>query len=166
MVADAVRELGYLTLGTRLKRIGDRLQAHTQRILDAHELAVQTGQFPFLAAIDRAGPLLVGELAEAMGVTQPAATRMASQLADAGLVTIAQGKADLRCRTVALTKQGQRLVDLGKRTVWPLIEAAVREICETEARTGSLLDRLAALEDALVDEPLDRRVAAIKRGRR
>jgi DNA-binding MarR family transcriptional regulator len=166
MTADTVRELGYLTLGTRLKRIGDRMQAHTQRILDAHELDVQTGQFPFLAAIDRSGPLLVGELAEALGVTQPAATRMASQLAESGLLTIAQARDDLRCRTVSLTKQGQRLVDVGKRTVWPLIEAAVREICEQEARSGSLLERLAALEDALVKEPLDRRAAAIKRRRR
>ena len=31
MVEDVVRALGYLTLGTRMKRIGERLQADTQR---------------------------------------------------------------------------------------------------------------------------------------
>jgi hypothetical protein len=48
--------------------------------------------------------------------------------------------------------------------VWPLIEAAVREVCE--ARSGSLLDRLTSIEDELAAEPLDQRVAAIRAGRR
>ena len=71
MADDVVRALGHLALGTRLKRIGERLQAQTQRVLDAHELGIQAAQFPFLAAIDRIGPATVGELAEAVGVTQP-----------------------------------------------------------------------------------------------
>ena len=34
MVEDVVRELGYLTLGSRLKRIGERLQAQAQVLLE------------------------------------------------------------------------------------------------------------------------------------
>ena len=51
---DVVGSLGYLALGTRLKRLGERMQGQTQRILDAHELAIPAGQFPFLAAISGA----------------------------------------------------------------------------------------------------------------
>jgi hypothetical protein len=29
MIPDIVRDLGHLTLGSRLKRLGERLQAHT-----------------------------------------------------------------------------------------------------------------------------------------
>ena len=35
MVRDVVRELGYLTLGSRLKRIGERLQGQAQALLEA-----------------------------------------------------------------------------------------------------------------------------------
>lgn len=164
MVDDVVRSLGYLTLGTRLKRIGERLQAHTQRILDAHELDIQVAQFPFLASIDRLGPLTIGELADAVGVSQPGATRALAQLAEQGLIEITQARDDQRRKSVSLTKQGRRLVDVGKRTVWPLIEGAVRELCGD--RSGPLLEQLAAIEDDLVAQPLDRRAAAIRPRRR
>ena len=36
MVEDVVRHFGYLTLGTRLKRVGERLQSDTQKMIDAH----------------------------------------------------------------------------------------------------------------------------------
>src|SRR5688572_7883183 len=124
-VEDVVRSFGHLTLGSRLKRIGERLQAQTQRILDAHELPIQAAQFPVLAAIDRLGPLTIGELAEAVGVSQPGATRTVGQLADAQLVTITQSTDDQRRKSVSLTSHGRRIVDTGKQEVWPLIEAAV-----------------------------------------
>ena len=34
-VADVVRELGYLTLGSPLKRVDERLQGHAQALLEA-----------------------------------------------------------------------------------------------------------------------------------
>jgi DNA-binding MarR family transcriptional regulator len=163
-VEDIYRRLGHFTICTRLKRIGERMQAQTQRILDAHELPIQAAQFPLLAAIDRLGPLAIGEVAEAVGVTQPGATRALAQLAEAGLVEISQASGDQRRKSVALTRQGQRLVDIGKRDVWPVIEAAVRELCR--GASGPLLDQLVAIEDGLAAEPLDRRAAAIARRRR
>jgi hypothetical protein len=53
MVEDVVRSFGFLTLGTRMKRIGERLQADTQRIMDDLGAPLQASQYPFLAAIDR-----------------------------------------------------------------------------------------------------------------
>ena len=155
MVEDVVRQLGHLTLGTRLKRIGERLQSQTQRILDAHEVPLQAAQFPFLAAIDRLGPVTVGELADAVGVTQPAATRALAQLSEGGFVEIAQASGDQRCKSITLTRQGRRLVDLGKRDAWPVIEAAVMHLCR--GLSGPLLEQLEAIEDGLEELPLDRR---------
>src|SRR5262245_30500522 len=164
MTEDVIRSLGHLALGTRLKRIGERLQAQTQRILDAHELPIQSAQFPFLAAIDRSGSVTVGELAEAVGVTQPGATRALAQLAEAGFVEIASASDDQRRKSVTLTRQGKRLVELGKREVWPVVEAAVKDVCR--GLSGSLLEQLAALEDGLGEESLDRRAAVIRARRR
>ena len=38
MVDDVVREMGYLTLGSRLRRIGERFQSEVQSVLDDLEL--------------------------------------------------------------------------------------------------------------------------------
>lgn len=73
---DVIKELGLLCLGTRLKRLGDWLQADVQRLIDAAGLPIQAGQYPLLAALDRLGPLTVSELVEALGISQPGVTQM------------------------------------------------------------------------------------------
>jgi len=164
MVADVVRDYGFLTLGSRLKRIGEHLQAGTQKIMDEAGVTLQASQYPFLAAIDRSGPLTIGELAEAVGITQPGATRVVMQFTSQGLVSVKQGAKDQRRRIVALTKKGQRLIALSKAEVWPRVESAVADLCGD--LSGPLLDQLAAIEDGLAATPLYRRVRAIRRSRK
>ena len=53
MIIDIVRELGHLTLGTRLKRLGERLQAQTQVLLAAADIGLPASHCPLLAALDR-----------------------------------------------------------------------------------------------------------------
>jgi DNA-binding MarR family transcriptional regulator len=152
---DVVRALGYLCLGTRLKRIGELVQADTQRIMESLDVTLQAGQYPLLAAIDRLGPLSIGELAEALGVTQPGVTRAAGLLAEAGYLTARREKGDQRIRRLSLTEAGEALIARSKQEIWPLIEATVREACDR--LEGDLLDRLNQLEDALQQKPLHRR---------
>ena len=155
MSDDIVRMLGYLCLGSRLKRIGEQVQSDTQRIMERLDVTLQAGQYPLLAAIDRLGPLSVGELSEALGVTQPGVTRAAGLLAEAGYLTARKEKSDQRIRRLSLTPEGEALVARSKQEIWPVIEAAVRNVCDT--LDGSLLDRLDQLEDALREKPLHRR---------
>ena len=51
MKQDVVKELGLLALGTRLKRIGERLQAQTQEVLEASGMETPASHFPLLAAL-------------------------------------------------------------------------------------------------------------------
>ena len=157
MTEDIVRSLGYLPLGSRFRRIGERLQADTQRILDEIGQPLQASHHPFLAALDRLGPLTIGELAEAVGITQPGVTRSIRQLTDLGFVRSRLAPDDQRRRIVSLTDAGQAAVDRAKTTVWPRVERAVADLCD--GLEGSLLDQLAALEDGLAERPLYRRVA-------
>ncbi len=160
MVEDVVRSFGFLTLGTRMKRIGEKLQADTQRIMDELGAPLQASQYPFLAAIDRLGPLTVGELAEAVGITQPGATRTVAQLVELGMLESEQAPDDQRRKIVSLSKEGRRLVAAAKRDVWPRIREAVADLCDK--LDGPLLDQLAAIEDGLAAAPLDRRAAKVK----
>ncbi len=155
MVEDVVRSLGFLCLGSRFRRIGERLQADTQQVIDELGVALQSAQYPFLAAIDRAGPLTIGELAQAVGITQPGATRTISQLLELGYVDMRASAEDQRRRLVSLTPKGQDLIDYSKKSVWPRIEQAVRELCGD--LSGPILEQLAALEEGLAQAPLARR---------
>jgi DNA-binding MarR family transcriptional regulator len=154
MVEDVVRALGFLCLGTRLRRIGERLQADTQRIMDEAGVPIQASQFPLLAAIRRLGPLSVGELAEAVGISQPGATRGSALLVKAGYLKIGQAN-DQRRRVLSLTRKGHKLMEMAERDVWPRIENAVTDLCGS--LSAPLLDQLMQIEDGLSDKPLYRR---------
>jgi DNA-binding MarR family transcriptional regulator len=162
MVEDVVKELGYLTLGTRLKRLGERLQAQTQVLLERAGVDFPASHMPVLAALDRLGPLNVGELTEAMGVSQPGVTRLLDKLEAEGLVGSAQSAEDRRVRTIALTKSGRSLVSRSKRIVWPLVEAAVADACAGPAQ--HVLAQLSALEEALAAAPLSARAERLQSG--
>ena len=155
MTEDVVRQLGYLCLGTRLKRLGERFQAETDAIIAEHGLSVSASQYPCLASLDRLGPLAVGELAEALGVSQPGATRSINLLTKQGLLEAVPAEGDQRRKVVRLTREGQRVVEIGRRELWPQVAAAVAEICD--GLDGPLLSQLAAIEDGLAEAPLSRR---------
>ncbi|GAB4524633.1 MAG: hypothetical protein Tsb0019_26670 [Roseibium sp.] len=156
MTEDVVRTLGYATLGSRLKRIGEKLQAQTQAL--AAELAatdLPTPHNPVLAALDRNGPLSIGELTRALGQSQPGVTRMIKQMKADGLVEAHPSASDRRVSTIALTEQGERLVAHLKATLWPAAALAVADACDS--LEGPLLDQLDRLEDALGEKPLSAR---------
>jgi len=163
MKPDVVRELGYLALGTRLKRLGERLQAQTQVLLEEAGVQLPASHFPILAALDRLGPLSVGEIAEAVGMSQPGITRMLDKLQSEGLVQSAAGSTDKRVRTIGLTTGGEKLVASSKRRVWPRVESAVADACR--GRAESLLPALGALEESLLETPLNMRAAEKTRAR-
>jgi DNA-binding MarR family transcriptional regulator len=157
MPPDVVKELGFLTLGTRFRRIGDALQAQAQVMLASAGMDMPAAHFPMLAALDRLGPLNVSELAQAVGVSQPVVSRSLLGLQAAGLVDSTPMAGDRRVRSVRLSRKGLALVRRAKKTTWPAIEAAVSQACRP--LSGSLLVQLAALEAALAQAPLQDRAA-------
>jgi N-acetylglutamate synthase-like GNAT family acetyltransferase/DNA-binding MarR family transcriptional regulator len=160
MTTDVMRDLGPIFLGSRLKRLAERLQSGAARVLTDAGLPMQPAHMPLLAALDRE-PLTVGRLVEAVGCSQPGVTRAAGQLIDMGLVQSASGT-DQRQRTLSLTPAGEAAMARAKLLLWPRIEKAVLDICD--GLSGPLLDQIAALEQALAAKPLNERVANIAHG--
>jgi DNA-binding MarR family transcriptional regulator len=155
MVDDVVERLGHLALGTRLKRLGERMQADTTRFIEASGLPVPASQFPLLAALDRPGGLTIGELTEAVGISQPGVTRSVTRLAGLGLVVVSHEGGDRRRRTVRLTARGAEIVETARAAVWPHVTAAVVGLVGD--LDGPLLGQLGEIETRLDREPLDRR---------
>lgn len=157
MVEDIVRRKGYLTLGSRLRRIGERLQAETQQLMTEHEVPIQANQYPLLLALDENGSLSIGELAAALGVSQPGVTRSVGQLAKQGFVKVRRGSKDQRTRLVELTAPGRETVRHGRLQVWPQIEFCVQQM--VDGQSGPLLEQLDRLEEALQAASFKQRVS-------
>ena len=157
MAGDIVAELGHLFLGTRLKRLAERMQSEVQCVATQSGLPIQPSQYPILAVIARRGALTVGEIADALAISQPGVTRNVARLVELGLVEMKREGRDQRQKKVSLTIAGETAMDTSKREVWPRIDMVVAAMCEP--LSGPLLTQIAAIERALDEKSLDRRAA-------
>jgi DNA-binding MarR family transcriptional regulator len=163
MPPDIIADLGHLFLGSRLKRLAERLQADAARVHRALGIDAQPAELALMAALDRLGPLTVSAAVEALGVSQPAVTRTAAALVERGLLAAESGEDDQRRRVLALTRSGKAIVARAKRSAWPAIDRAVSTMCAP--LEGPLLEQITALERQLEDQPLEARALDVAAGR-
>ena len=112
MMVDILASEGGVMLGSRLRRLGERLQTGAEQIARDCGLPTVPAQMPVLTALWRHGPLTIGATADHTGVSQPAITRLANQLAEMGLVGISHG-ADRRMRLLTLSNVSKNMNDKG-----------------------------------------------------
>ncbi|KCZ92823.1 MarR family transcriptional regulator [Hyphomonas johnsonii MHS-2] len=152
---DILQDLGYLALGSRLKRLAERLQADATQVFEQNCFVTQPSHFPLLAALDRYGPLTVGEAVAALGVSQPAVTRSLLGLIDLGLAETTVSETDRRQKSISLTPDGIAAIARMKRDVWPHVARAAEELAA--GPDAGLLDQLARVEAALDERSLSER---------
>jgi GNAT superfamily N-acetyltransferase/DNA-binding MarR family transcriptional regulator len=148
---DILQDYGAVFLGSRLKRLGERMQAGAARVITDAGLPVQPAHMPLLAALDRQ-PMTIGQLAQAVGVSQPGVTRAVGHLVELGLVHSQTGD-DQRLRTISLAHAGEAAMARARLNVFPQVEAAVESLLQD--RLDAFMARLAELETALDATPVD-----------
>lgn len=152
-MSDLLKELGPTFLGSRLKRLGERMQAGAARVASDAGLPVQPAHMPLLAALDGQA-LTIGQLVQAVGISQPGITRGIGQLADLGLVESQQDRdGDGRQRTISLTSEGNAVLARAKLYVWPQIGEAVKTLFG--GRPEEFMEQIAAIEAALAEHSID-----------
>lgn len=158
MPRDVLAEMGYLALGSRLKRLAERMQADATRIFSERGLPIQGAHFPLLAALTTYGPLSVNEAVEAVGISQPAVTRIHNALQKLGLTATRPIAGDNRQKEIYLTPEGEALVANLRHTLWPQVRRAAQALCESE--DGDFLSQISRIEAALQDRSLHARIEA------
>ncbi|SDA16097.1 bifunctional helix-turn-helix transcriptional regulator/GNAT family N-acetyltransferase [Sphingomonas sp. NFR15] len=154
-MTDVLAHEGAVMLGSRLKRLAERLQAGAERIAADCGLPTQPSQMPLLTALYRRGPMTVGDAVQVLGISQPAVTRILSRLVEMALVETSRDVRDQRSKTISLTPAGVEAMELATTILWPRLRAAVGEVCDAPA----LLAMIEATERALAEQPLDQRPA-------
>lgn len=129
-LGDTIAEAGYLALGTRLKRLAEQLQAGVAEILAEQKCNVAPGQLPLLASLDRRDGLTIAQLVQALGVSQPAVSRMAGALERGGLIVFESDLGDARLRRARLTQKSRTLLNALRTSLFPSVAAAAEELCQ------------------------------------
>ena len=158
MKNDMLDEMGSLLLGSRLKRLAERLQADAATIHRDVGETMQPGLCGLFAALDRRGPLTVNQAAHALGVRQPSVTSAANDLVKMGVVEAEPDGQDKRQRNLRLTDQGTMLLRELEDGVWHRTREAMDEVLD--GLSGSLLDQISAIEARLDERSLLERARA------
>lgn len=154
--SDILRSLGPIALGSRLKRLAERLQADAMVVIERAGLPIQPSQVGVLAALDQAGVLSVGDAVARVGLSQPAVTRIVAGLQELGLVDTSPDPHDARTRRIAITAAGRDVVATLRERVWPQIARAVGQL--SDGRDGELLAMIADIEFRLGEKSMADRV--------
>jgi len=158
MAGDILKDRASLFLGSRLKRLAERMQGDVVALAEGAGLAIQPSQYPLLATLDRYGPQTIGALTTAMELSQPTITRSVSRLVEMGLVEVSRVHRDQRHKTISLTEAGEAALVRSRGEVWPQVEAAVDDLLQ--GLGGPLLDQIAEIERRLSETSLSQRARA------
>ncbi|SEM51704.1 MarR family protein [Stigmatella aurantiaca] len=143
-------------LGARLRRLSERLDTDAARVYAAQGVEFEQRWFGVLNQLALKGPMSVGALAEALGITHVSVSQTRVSLERAGLIWQEPDASDARRRLLSLSTSGKafaaRLAPL-----WAAFEQASLAL-DTEA--GGLSAALDRLEVALARRSLFDRITA------
>jgi DNA-binding MarR family transcriptional regulator/N-acetylglutamate synthase-like GNAT family acetyltransferase len=156
MDVDLLAGFGVGFLGSRLKRLAERMQADAAEVARSLDVPVQPAQMAYLMTIRLHGPIAVGELAERLQLAQPTVTRALGTLGD--FVEARPVPGDGRSRRLALTEKGEALLARVQTELLPRIEAAAAEL--VEGLQGDFMQGLSKVEARLTESSLLDRIQA------
>jgi DNA-binding MarR family transcriptional regulator len=132
--AEKIDQADFSSVEDRRRRNMRQLLLRASRIVNRHVVAglhargyadLRSTHTTLLSNIDLAGST-VTEAAERAGITKQAMGRLATELQDAGYITVRSDPADARVRVLHLTKSGMRLMLDSLRVMTDLENAYAR----------------------------------------
>ncbi|TPV92423.1 MAG: GNAT family N-acetyltransferase [Myxococcales bacterium FL481] len=126
--SDFFDELGPVGMGSRTKRLGERIFGEAAESYAELGYDFEARWFPLTNLLARQGSIAVSEAARRLGVSQPAISQFAAQLEDAGLVEFVADERDGRRRVLTLSPVGAELVS-ELEPVWAAFQEAAIELC-------------------------------------
>ncbi len=145
---DIIQQLGELALGSRLRRLSERLAQDVAAIYSDLDLDYEPRWFPVYYLLLQKSPISICDAAQELGITHPMVSQIASEMVKRGVVLELRDENDKRKKMIALSEKGLSMSEkLAER--WADVDAAAKE---WTASTGfdvlAVLDRLEQALDA------------------
>jgi DNA-binding MarR family transcriptional regulator len=152
------QNLGYLVLGSRLRRLSESFLAEINRTYQNEGIDFDASWFPVFYLLSKNDSLSIKELSEQTEVSHPAASQLITNLKNKKLVTSAACSDDGRRQLVQLTESGTELL-AQILPVWDAIVLAMDDLHLSEPGCKQLLSSISALETAFKSTNLSDRIS-------
>jgi DNA-binding MarR family transcriptional regulator len=139
------QRLGYLVLGSRLRRLSESFLAEITRAYQQEGIEFDASWFPVFYLLSQNEALSIKELSEQTEVSHPAASQLVTNLKQKGLVASTTSKTDARKQLITLTPKGRALLEQ-VLPVWDAINISMEKIA---GKQSEMLAAITSFEDAL-----------------
>ena len=151
------KRLGYLVLGSRLRRISESFLSEINRAYQQEGIEFEASWFPVFYLLSQHNTLSIKELSEQIEISHPAASQLITNLKQKNLLTTTTNAKDGRKQQVTFTDKGRELLTRIK-PVWEAVDTSMNEMMNSELGCKELLPAITALESALQTYPLANRI--------
>jgi len=141
------QSLGYLVLGSRLRRLSEGFLAEINRAYKNEGIDFDASWFPVFYLLSKNESLSIKELSEQTEVSHPAASQLITNLKNRKLVTSATCADDGRRQLVQLTDSGRQLL-AQILPVWDAILLTMEDVINNDPDCKNLIPSIGALENA------------------
>ena len=132
MQQDFLNELAELALGSRLKRMSERMLASASNVYQEFGMSINPKWFTLMALLDVKDSnkqiLTIVEASNLLGLTQPALSQFCKELQNNNLIRIVKDKSDSRKRILSLTAKGREQLKQMK-PIWDAVQQAAVDLC-------------------------------------
>lgn len=146
-------------LGTQLRHLIDLLDGAVGAAYGEAGIAYRPRYTPVMRTLENGGARTIGQIAEAAGITQPAATQTIALMLREGLLSAAASRQDARQKLITLSPQGQALLPQ-LRLCWQATRAAADSL--DGDLPYPLSEALAAAIAALQQQPFGARIRSAR----
>ena len=146
MTQDVIASLGYLALGSRMRRLTDMMWRDVTSIYAQRGIDFEPRWFPVYYLLSQGEARTISEIARELDYTHPAVVQIANAMQKRGLISSSVQAGDKRTRALALTKQGKALLH-EIQAVWDEIRVAAEEVCAPAA--ADILQPVSELEPGI-----------------
>lgn len=153
---DFVKELGYLAIASRMKRLTEHFMRGASQAYKSLGIDFEPRWFTvFYLIYSQDEPLSISEIADSLKISHPAVIQTTQMLIKKGLIKSFQDSQDRRVRRLAMTGKGKELVNF-LIPIWNDFEAATAEIF---AKAGvDMLDSIQRIETSLDEGDVGSRI--------
>jgi DNA-binding MarR family transcriptional regulator len=138
-------ELGYLVLGSRMRRLSEAFLSEINRTYQNAGINFDASWFPVFYLLSKHDSISIKELSDTTGVSHPAASQLVTNLKLKKLLKTTTSSADGRLQLVQLTKTGRALLEQ-IIPVWDAINITMEELVHSDPESEHLLAAISGVE--------------------
>lgn len=155
MKTNVIRKAGRLALGTRIKLLAEKMLQDGSEIYKSLNIDFEPRFFAVFYLLKDYPSLSVTEIANHIGISQPAVTQILNSMIKKNLVKIIKDKTDTRKKIITISKKGEAMLPQ-LIPLWKDFELGVGEVFEKS--NINILEILDKIENALDEKSVFERV--------